>query len=339
MRQAFHVTREQDEFFASSVEFYCYKTGKKETALQSYYRHEIWGWMEKSLSKGDFAWIAPTIVPVYDIRKYYHEIMHTANKPTVVSHALAFMRCFELKPVEGDMLKFYGKLIKQLTMLRTQGAEIGVHAHVPKWMLQALLLIAAYKLPQYRTMAVKYTVKHRQIDIRALLDEFNQYKLVGGHLKQAIDATDTTAAVRVHEIAAEPEDVNVYAAAAPVNRKSCFAFQKGNCKRGETCKYSHTAAAKPPQQSQEAKAKPKTGGGNASTKCKRCGQAGPHSTCSYQGTCNFCKKKGHTDAVCRTKNATSKTSANASIVLTARACSHIQIQITWSLLNLLPYLF
>ena len=317
MMTALGVSRTQDEFFASSVTFYKCRTSLPETKMETYYRHEIWNWMQKTLAKGEFAWIASTIVPVFDIRRYYLQICEAANKPTAISHAMEFKKCFELQP-DGNIFQYHANLIEHIRMLAAQGEEIGIDAHFPKWMQQALLLIAAYKLPQYRDMVVKYTVKGRVVGTSALLHELAKYRAVRGHFKQTADTASTTATVK--EALADDNEVSVLTTTAPTrSTKPCFAFQKGTCKKGNACSYTHSqaATAKPPYKPANKTATAPS----QSQQCKRCGEPGPHSTCSFQGSCNYCHKKGHKESVCRSKRSGAKPTpaGQASIVLTVRA--------------------
>jgi hypothetical protein len=82
------ISKTQSEFFASSVLFVDTRNSKQESEKAVYFRHEIWNWMEQSLSKGQFKGMIRTISPVFDIHALYNKIVSLANKATLISHSL-----------------------------------------------------------------------------------------------------------------------------------------------------------------------------------------------------------------------------------------------------------
>ena len=92
------VTPATEEFFSSTVCFVNFRTEKKETEKENFFRVEIWQWIETSLSKGVFKWVARTIQPVYDIHAIYTRVVSLANKATWISHCLEFQKIFTMKP-------------------------------------------------------------------------------------------------------------------------------------------------------------------------------------------------------------------------------------------------
>ena len=50
------ITSSMDVFFSATTAFINVKTGTPDTDREAYFRQEIWIWMEKSLSQGQFNW-------------------------------------------------------------------------------------------------------------------------------------------------------------------------------------------------------------------------------------------------------------------------------------------
>ena len=68
---ALGVTKSMDDFFSATTIFVNVRTNQKDDKSESYYRQEIWCWMEASLEKGTFKWVARNVNPTYDIHALY----------------------------------------------------------------------------------------------------------------------------------------------------------------------------------------------------------------------------------------------------------------------------
>ena len=83
-------------------------------------------------------------------------------------------------------------------------------------MEQCLLLIAAWQIPQYKKIALDFTMDDKAIAVETLVKELEKQRLLTTHLNQAAPAP-------------RPRQVDVRAAAGPTSGvKPCFNFQKGN---------------------------------------------------------------------------------------------------------------
>ena len=65
---AMGITKSMGEFFSATTKFVDIRDGEGERDKQTFYRQEIWTWMESSLEKGTYKWVARSITPPYDIR-------------------------------------------------------------------------------------------------------------------------------------------------------------------------------------------------------------------------------------------------------------------------------
>ena len=55
------ITPSLDVFFSATTAFVNVKTGTPDTDREAYFRQEIWLWMEKSLSLGQYRWVTKTV--------------------------------------------------------------------------------------------------------------------------------------------------------------------------------------------------------------------------------------------------------------------------------------
>ena len=69
-----------DAFFSSTTAFTNYRSGTPETGKESFFRQEIWLWMEASLSKGQFKWVVKTIANIFDIHGLYIKVTSLTQK-------------------------------------------------------------------------------------------------------------------------------------------------------------------------------------------------------------------------------------------------------------------
>jgi hypothetical protein len=235
------ISKTQDDFFASSVKFINSRTGESETERNAFFRHEIWTWMEQSLAKGNFKWVARSITPVFDIHLLYNKVVSLANKATWISHALEFKKIFSLSPARTDIFQYHADLQQQIRLVRTQGESLGLVAEVPTWMEQSLLLIAAWQNPQYQKIALDFTMEGRSVTMDSLIKELQKQHLLTAHLNQS-----SVGGERAGRRGGEA-DVRIRTATTPQAPKPCFLFQKGKCTRNP-CPYSHEKLQDRPQE-------------------------------------------------------------------------------------------
>jgi hypothetical protein len=158
------ISKTQDEFFASTIKFVNSRTAEVETEKMVFFRHQIWSWMEQSLAKGTYQWIVKTVQPIFDIHLLYNKVVSLANKATWISHALEFKKIFAISP-KMDIFQYHAELIQQIKLVRMQGETLGLNAVIPSWMEQSLLLIAAWQTPQYRKIALEFTMEGRVVSV------------------------------------------------------------------------------------------------------------------------------------------------------------------------------
>jgi hypothetical protein len=304
------ISKTQDEFFSSTVQFTNSRTGEPESDKAGYYRHEVWQWMEQSLSKGIYKWVVRTISPMYDIHSLYNKVVSLANKATWISHALEFKKIFSISSTKSDIFTYHAELIQQIKLVRMQGETLGLNADVPAWMEQSLLLIAAWQNPAYQKIAREFSMEGKIVSVETLVRELQRQDLLRTHLNQSggekARKWDSTDVVRVR-------------AASASTPKYCFGFQKGKCVRVD-CPFLHeqspaeskfdVSRAKPKQKPSIKKSSVKKQGSakkgrnpnpsaaprrKDSVKGKPCGKCGgghPVSECKYVGVCEFCAKSG-----------------------------------------------
>ena len=180
-------------------------------------------------------------------------------------------------------------------------------------MEHSLLLIAAWQLPQYRDIALEFTMEGDELSVEDLLMELEKNRLLTNHLNQASSKPTNK------------QDARAFKAVEP---RYCFGFQKGSCSK-QDCPILHEkdpskqSVSKKQQQhsarggAQGARAKSQLERGGPKPQvskhasqpsqdnkksCNKCGQNN-HSfkNCKYDGICDYCKKKGHKQVVCRKK--------------------------------------
>jgi hypothetical protein len=215
--QSLGVTKTQDEFFASTTKFINARNGGEEGDKAVFFRHEIWNWMEQSLAKGQYKWIVKVISPMYDIRALYHKICSLANKATWISHALEFKKIFEISPAKMDIFQYHSELTQQIKLIRMQGETLGLEADVPSWMEQSLLLIAAWQNPNYRKIALDFTMEGKTVSVESLLRELQKQQLLTAHLNKSGEKPDKS----------DRTDVRVRQATSNATEpKYCFGFKR-----------------------------------------------------------------------------------------------------------------
>ena len=300
------ITSTMDEFFSATTVFVNVRTSNADTEKEAFYRQEIWAWMETSLEKGNFKWVARSVSPVYDIHAFYTKISSLANRATWISYALEFKKIFTM-PAGSDIFQYHAEVLQQIKMVKAQGETLGLTTTITPEMEQCLLIIAAWQLPQYRKIALEFTMDDKAVTVETLVKELERQRLLTAHLNQS--GTGLAKPSRVHI------DARVAAAS---QEKICYAFQKGKCHR-EECPFSHvmekggaekqqakkqekaskTAPSKkqqPPKANVDAKKK------KGPKPCYRCGsEAHLAPECKFEGKCDYCKKDGHKQSVCRKK--------------------------------------
>lgn len=157
--QSLGVSKTQNDFFSSTIQFVNFRTGEKETDKAAFFRHEVWSWMEQSLAKGIYKWVSRTIEPVFDIRRLYKNVCSLANKATWISHALEFKKIFTISPAKTDIFQYHAELVEQIKLVRMQGETLGLVAEVLPWMEQSLMLIAAWQDPKYQKIALDFSLE------------------------------------------------------------------------------------------------------------------------------------------------------------------------------------
>ena len=181
---AMGITKSMGEFFSATTTFVNVRTGNAESDKQAFYRQEIWLWMESSLEKGSFKWVTRSIVPPYDIHALYTKISSLANRATWISYALEFRKIFLMTP-GNDIFQYHAEVNQQIKLVRAQGDELGLQTMITPAMEQCLLLIAAWQLPQYRKIALEFTMDDKSVTVVTLVKELERQRLLTAHLNQS----------------------------------------------------------------------------------------------------------------------------------------------------------
>ena len=141
------ITPAMDEFFSATVIFQNFRTDKKETDKENFYRQEIWTWLESSISQGPYKYLARSLLPPFDIRALYTSIVNMANKATWISHALEVKKIFQISMAGHDIFQYHADIFQQMRVIQNQGVALGMDTSLPSWILHALLLLAAHESP------------------------------------------------------------------------------------------------------------------------------------------------------------------------------------------------
>jgi len=273
------VTREHDEFFSSSTVFYNTRLQCEEKEPDTFFRTEIWNWMEASLSKGQYRSIAKNITPVYDIRKLHARVVEVANMATPISCIMEYKKLFTMSMKE-DIFQYHEDLLQQIRIVRGQMEKLRFKMTIPEELLQNLMLYAAWQDPRYREIADDLLRKQREFTLEELLRDLQRQQMMVRHLNGGTDTrTRSEGEVRVK-------------AAKETSAKPCYLFQKGNCTR-DHCPFAHIKQ----REGDGAKAKKPSPPKPTSTSKPANEAKGDKRTV----TCSHCKKKGHDESVCRSR--------------------------------------
>ncbi len=326
--KSMNITNSVDAFFSATTTFTNIKTGTPDTDKESYFRQEIWIWMEQSLSKGQFKWVVKTIGVTFDIHALHVKIMSLTNKASWISHAIEYRKIFTMSPPKnGDIFQYQAELQDQIKLVKAQGETLGLDSTLTPWVEQGLLLVAAWENPAYRKMALEFTMDDKAISANALVKELQKQQMLTAHLNQSNRGGGDRFEKR-------PPDVRARVA---TTSGVCFGFQKGTCKRGADCRFRHEKEGPTPERKaspspgrptakmskekgpkksslkKKGDAKPaRRGSASPSPKgCSKCGPSAGHPTseCKFDGTCSHCGIKGHKLAVCRKKQSEDKAMA------------------------------
>ena len=100
------ITKSLDAYFSSTTSFINIRTGTPDTDREAYFRQEIWLWMDKSLSKGNYDWLPGHVGTMFDIHELHRLIMDSCSKITWISFAIEYKKIFMIKPkVGGDIFR------------------------------------------------------------------------------------------------------------------------------------------------------------------------------------------------------------------------------------------
>ena len=233
---AMGVTKSMDEFFSATTTFVNVRTEQPDSERETYYRQEIWCWMESSLEKGTFKWVARNISPTYDIHALYAKICSLANRATWISYALEFRKIFTMVP-GADIFQYHADLVQQIRLVGSQGESLGLHVSITPAMEQCLLLIAAWQMPQYKQIALDFTMDDKAVTVETLVRELERQRLLTSHLNLS---QGLSAPLRPNR------QVDVRVTSTPTRDAGlCYAFQKGKCSR-QDCPFLHEKGATKP---------------------------------------------------------------------------------------------
>ena len=169
----------------------------------------------------------------YDIHALYTKVITIANKATLISHALEVKKIFEMPFNGSDIFQYHSELQQQIEMVQAQGESLGLDSVIPPWMEQSLLLIAAWKSPNYRKIALEFTMDNVQVEIDALVGELQKQQLLTTHLNRSNESGSRSDRPR-----GDRSDTRVHQATT-AGVKYCFGFQRGACARGSDCPFVH----------------------------------------------------------------------------------------------------
>ena len=221
LMQAMGISSSMDSFFASTTTLVNVRDGEPESEKTTYFRQDIWSWLEISLSKDIFKWMVWSISPIYDIHALYTKVITIANKATLISHALEVKKIFEMPFNGSDIFQYHSELQQQIEMVQAQGESLGLDSVIPPWMEQSLLLIAAWKSPNYRKIALEFTMDNVQVEIDTLVGELQKQQLLTTHLNRSNDGGSRSDRPR-----GERSETRVHQATT-AGVKYCFGFQRG----------------------------------------------------------------------------------------------------------------
>ena len=127
-----------------------------------------------------------------------------------------------------DIFQFHAEVAQQIKLVKAQGESLGLKTMITPAMEQCLLLIAAWQLPQYRKIALEFTMDDKSVTVVTLVRELERQRLLTAHLNQAQGTRSK-----------KPDrQADVRLATTPSQFKPpCYSFQKGKCHRNE-CPFS-----------------------------------------------------------------------------------------------------
>ena len=236
------ITKSLDAYFSSTTSFINVRTGTPDTDREAYFRQEIWLWMDKSLSKGNYDWLPGHVGTMFDIHELHRLIMESCSKITWISFAIEYKKIFMIKPkAGGDIFRYHSEMQEQIRLVKSQAEALDINPYISPLIENFLLLIAAWENPRYRRMALEFTMDDKSISAGLLIKELQKQQLLTAHLNKNQSESDGRPGSRRHQ-RDEYSDVRVHAAIAPPKKPPtgvCFAWQKGACTRGSECRFAH----------------------------------------------------------------------------------------------------
>ena len=140
------ITPAMDDFFASTTSFINVRTGTPDTDRESFYRQEIWMWMEKALSLGTFKWLVKSISVTFDIHALWQAIHKHAAEVSWISFSMDYRKIFTMTPSDtGDIFQYLTEVRAQIKKVEDEGQQLGLTTKIPPLIENALLLIAAWE--------------------------------------------------------------------------------------------------------------------------------------------------------------------------------------------------
>ena len=168
-----------DTFFSASTDFINIRTDAPDTERESAARQEIWLWMEKSLSQGQYKWVVNTVGTMFDIHELHRLVVNLCNKVTWVSWAMEYRKVFTMDAKPGtDVFLYHSELQEQIKKVKLQSEALGIDPSISPWGVNALLLVAAYKEPKFQKIALEFTMNDKAITASTLLKDLQRQQLL-----------------------------------------------------------------------------------------------------------------------------------------------------------------
>ena len=271
-------------------------------------RQKMWTWMLKCLfgpgtSPGNLFYLTKQVM-VNDIANLYSKLSQILDRVTICSleeevHKVTHL---EFNPQKQELLSYVTDLRRAIRRLNDVNEKLrdGSRIIFSDAYVKIKLLRAARTLDMYRSA----------LDAFVAMDADEWERVTSDEMLHKLEVIKFNSAALMPQRNLRDDNVMAHSSVSkdnkPKTKRVCFKFKsKGECNKPD-CAYLHTRTPAQTETTKEKKPDPppkqeeKQANKNKVT-CAKCAKDHLTRECKYDGVCNYCKKVGHMESVCKTK--------------------------------------